>query len=132
MKLTKELKERIDKYFEQISADELYKILTKKYHMPKISKKLIFTGPIKTWMYNGTKYGAFKTDWDEFGKTKNYDLLVNPITVYNPDWDKCYYLKMLGYHGHGNKLKAFIRDIYDASKHYWVEARKLEIVRKLN
>lgn len=29
MKLTKELKERIDKYFEQISADELYSILIK-------------------------------------------------------------------------------------------------------
>lgn len=132
MKLTKELKERIDKYFEQVSADELYKILTKKYHMPKISKKLILTSPIKTWIYNNTEYGAFKTDWNEFGKTKNYDLLVNPITVYNPDWDKCYYLEMLGYHGHGNKLKAYIRDVYDESKHHWVEARKLEIVRKLN
>lgn len=86
----------------------------------------------KIWIYKGAKYGAFKTDWNEFGKTKNYDLLVNPIIVYNPDWDKCYYLEVLEYHGHDNKLKAYIRDVYDSNKHYWVEARKLEIVRKLN
>lgn len=32
MKLDKELKERIDRYFDEISADELYSVLTEKYH----------------------------------------------------------------------------------------------------
>lgn len=34
MKLTKELKRKVDKYFNNITAEELYKILTKKYNMP--------------------------------------------------------------------------------------------------
>lgn len=34
MKLTKELKSRIDSYFDNISAEELYDILTNKYHLP--------------------------------------------------------------------------------------------------
>lgn len=32
MKLNKELKNRIDRYFDEISADELYSILTEKYN----------------------------------------------------------------------------------------------------
>lgn len=34
MKLTKELKRKVDKYFNNITAKELYKMLTKKYNMP--------------------------------------------------------------------------------------------------
>lgn len=36
MKLTKELKSQIDSYFDQISAAELYDVLTYRYHMPDI------------------------------------------------------------------------------------------------
>ena len=34
MKLNKELKENIDKYFENISAGELYDVLTQEFNMP--------------------------------------------------------------------------------------------------
>ena len=34
MKLTEVLKSQIDSYFDQISADELYNVLTHKYHLP--------------------------------------------------------------------------------------------------
>lgn len=35
MKLTAELKDRIDRYFEQISANKLYELLVNKYKFPK-------------------------------------------------------------------------------------------------
>lgn len=35
MKLDKDLKEKIDRYFDNISADELYGILTGKYNFPE-------------------------------------------------------------------------------------------------
>ncbi len=34
MKLTNELKSRIDSFFDYISAEELYDVLTNKYHLP--------------------------------------------------------------------------------------------------
>ena len=34
MKLTEELKSQIDNYFDNISAEELYCVLTNKYHLP--------------------------------------------------------------------------------------------------
>lgn len=34
MKLTNELKSKIDSYFDNISADELFDVLTQKYHLP--------------------------------------------------------------------------------------------------
>ena len=34
MKLTNELKSKIDSYFDNISAEELYDVLTNKYHLP--------------------------------------------------------------------------------------------------
>lgn len=36
MKLTEELKSQIDNYFNQISAEQLYDILTYEYHMPDV------------------------------------------------------------------------------------------------
>lgn len=129
------LLKEIEEYFQNTSKDQIQKDwdALKEYNnvRPSVAEYLSSLCS-KVWMYNGTRYGAFKVDWNEFGKTQNYDLLVNPIIVYNSDWDKCYYLEILEYHGHGNKLKAYIRDVYDVSKRYWVEARKLEIVRKLN
>jgi len=41
MKLTKNLKSKIDKYFENISAEELYNILTNKFHFPNTDKETI-------------------------------------------------------------------------------------------
>jgi hypothetical protein len=40
MKLTKNLKSKIDRYFENISAKELYKILTNKFHFPNTDKEV--------------------------------------------------------------------------------------------
>ncbi len=34
MKLTNELKTKIDSYFDNISAEEFYDVLTQKYHLP--------------------------------------------------------------------------------------------------
>lgn len=33
MKFTKEIKKKIDKYFDNISGEDLYKLLTEKYHL---------------------------------------------------------------------------------------------------
>lgn len=41
MKLDKELKERIDRYFDEISANELYSILTEKYHFKNKDNNII-------------------------------------------------------------------------------------------
>ncbi len=35
MKLTNELKDQIDNYFDSISVEELYNVLTNKYHLPE-------------------------------------------------------------------------------------------------
>lgn len=40
MKLSKELKERIDNYFDNISAEELYEIAIKKYRFQQIEVEL--------------------------------------------------------------------------------------------
>lgn len=41
MKLDEKLKERIDKYFNEISAEELYYILTEKYKFPENSDQTV-------------------------------------------------------------------------------------------
>lgn len=41
MKLDKELKDRIDRYFDNISATELYTILTRKYNFPEKDSSII-------------------------------------------------------------------------------------------
>ncbi len=41
MKLTKNLKSKIDRYFENISAKELYETLTNKFHFPNTHKETI-------------------------------------------------------------------------------------------
>ncbi len=51
MKLTTELKNRIDRYFEKISADELYAILTTKYHLKDIDDDKYATVIHKTEYY---------------------------------------------------------------------------------
>lgn len=79
------------------------------------------------WKYKDEWYGSFPYDW-------NIDMPVdylNKILVYNPKWNKCFWLISLRYSGNGNKLKAYIEDVY-SNKHYYVEAKTLEIVKKLN
>lgn len=41
MKLDKELKEKIDRYFDNISATELYTLLKEKYNFPEDDKNVI-------------------------------------------------------------------------------------------
>lgn len=43
MKLDKELKEKIDGYFDNISASELYTLLKEKYNFPEDDKNVIIT-----------------------------------------------------------------------------------------
>lgn len=50
--------------------------------------------------------------------------------VYNPRWDKCFWLTNLRYGGNGNKLKAYIEDVY-THKGYWVEAKQLRFVEEI-
>ena len=40
MKLTENLKSKIDRYFENISAKELYDVLTNKFHFPNTDKEV--------------------------------------------------------------------------------------------
>ena len=50
--------------------------------------------------------------------------------VYNPRWNKCFWLTDLRYAGNGNKLKAYIEDVY-THKEYWVEAKQLRFVEQM-
>lgn len=43
MKLDKELKEKIDGYFDNISASELYTLLKEKYNFPEDDKNVVIT-----------------------------------------------------------------------------------------
>ena len=51
MKLDKELKDRIDRYFDNISATDLYTILTRKYNFPEKGNDII----VVNYEYNSCK-----------------------------------------------------------------------------
>lgn len=66
MKLTNELKSKIDSYFDNISAEELYDVLTNKYHLPDAGD--IFD------------YGEYVSSlsWDSDADIQNYfDILID-------------------------------------------------------
>lgn len=94
---------------------------------------------MSTWTYNGEKFTSMETAWDDVlikgypsgVVEKHIGFSYTECLVFHPKWDKCFWLVSLGIHGSGNKLKAYIEDVY-SGKGCWVEARKLEIVSRLN
>ena len=79
MKLTAELKERIDRYFEQIAADELYTILTTQYHLQEIDDdKSDATAIPKTEYYSVVK----NDDTPILSRDKETSIVVNEIMSY--------------------------------------------------
>lgn len=90
------------------------------------------------WTYRGREYTTAKTDWNSFSADDIPEKAVKRgdepcdrglVLVYHPKWDKCFWLILLGFHGNGSRMKAFIEDVYSGSTNAcWVEARSLELV----
>lgn len=68
MKLDKDLKDRIDKYFEIVSAIDLYNILTQKYKFKSINESIVT---------NGLYINEERTE--QFFERKKYKIIINKI-----------------------------------------------------
>lgn len=84
------------------------------------------------WEFKGKYYKTIKPNWEVFLYTTNFDY-NNPILVYHPKYNKCYYMESLSYRGNGNNLKAYVYSIYDdrgiIDKSYiYFTANNLELV----
>lgn len=69
MKLNKEIKDRIDNYFESISAEELYELSIKKYRFPNIEYELDnldFDSVIKSIYSSDLSCMTYKKETSEF------------------------------------------------------------------
>lgn len=83
------------------------------------------------WKYKGETFISIPHNWNRkfpHGFVKR-DSASTEVLVYNPKWDKCFWVSSLRYSGNGNQLKAYIEDVY-TGKYCYVEARKLELVVK--
>lgn len=74
-------------------------------------------------MYQNKRYRTKTINWNQ------YQGDPNPI-VYVPKWDKCFKLLRLGIHGNGSRLKAYIQDVYNDKKQYWIEAKQMNLVEE--
>lgn len=109
----------------------------------------------KTWTYKNNTFGVVNDlslqeyydsnyslkNFKEFATENNHPnivfrcyadpLLLDEPLVYHTRWNKCFWLESLRYSGRGNKLKAYITDVYNEKKYHYTEAKDLRFVEQL-
>lgn len=87
------------------------------------------------WEYNNAYFSSIHYNWEEFKYNelptdcvkKCSNDKFSEILVYVPKYDKCYWLSSIRYSGNGNRLKAYLTDIY-SNRHMYLEAKWVELV----
>lgn len=97
------------------------------------------------WIYNGKTYQPidditmqeFHDSGEPIGRFAEMHghpkLVMNEhgkTLVVNTTWRKCFWLQSLSYSGYGNRLKAFIQDVYN-DKYHWIDAERLRFVEEV-